>query len=93
MKNIWECNANLLDIYQIAVMPINVVFIFVISIIFADPIPAPEDHPNPEKFVKRQISFLYAMGVIYLAVISYEIYVAVLMVIFLIYLFLANEFS
>ena len=51
----------LLNIYQIAVMPLNMGLIFLLSVIFVDPKPAPINHPAPAEYEKKQKQYMYLM--------------------------------
>lgn len=64
-------------------MPLNILFIFLISVILVDPIPAPADHPDPEKFARKQKVYLYIMAWLTACIFVYSVYVSILLVFFI----------
>ena len=70
----------LLNVYQIAVMPLNLGTIFILSVIYVDPVPAPEGHPDPVGYERKQKLFLYGTFALFCFLLAFFVSVAVVLV-------------
>ena len=61
-------------------MPLNLGAIYLLCVIFVDPIPAPADHPDPKLYEKKQKRYLFGSFGLFCTLFIISVFIGVVLV-------------